>query len=60
MAFKTLKTTREAISLAALGERIAERRFMVGPVDVPRNAGTRRTPAKKALLEQIAKTGGKW
>lgn len=60
MAFKTLKTKREAISLAALGERIAARRLAVGPVNVPRNDGTRRTPAKKALLEQIAKAGGDW
>lgn len=60
MAFKTFKTKREAISLTALGEDIAERRLAVGPVDVPRNAGTRRTPAKKALLAQIAKAGGNW
>lgn len=60
MAFKTLKTTREAISLTALGEQIAARRVVVGPINVPRNAGTRRTEAKKALLEQIAKAGGDW
>ena len=60
MGFKTLKTKREAISLAALGERIAERRLVVGPVDVPRNAGTRRKPSKQALLDEIAKAGGKW
>lgn len=60
MAFKTLKTRHEAISLAALGEEIAERRRVVGPVDVPRNSGARRTRAKKALLEQIIKAGGDW
>ena len=60
MAFKTLKTKREAISLAALGEEIAARRIVVGEVSVPRNAGTRRTASKKALLEQIAKAGGNW
>jgi hypothetical protein len=47
MAFKTLKTKREATSLAMLGKRIAERRLVVGSVDVPRNEGTRRTPSSK-------------
>lgn len=60
MAFKTLKTKREAISLAVLGEQIAERRIVVGNVSLPRNAGTRRTPSKTALLKQIAKVGGNW
>jgi len=60
MAFKTLKTTREAISLTALGERIAKRREVTGTVSVPRNDGTRRTPSKQALLDEIAKAGGNW
>lgn len=60
MAFKTLKTKRQAISLTALGEEIAERRIIVGDVNLPRNVGTRRTASKAALLEQIAKAGGNW
>ncbi len=60
MAFKTLKTKREAISLVKLGEEIAAQRRAVGPVVVLRNAGNRRTPAKQALLDQIAKGGGDW
>lgn len=60
MAFKTLKTKREATSLAMLGKRIAERRLVVGSVDVPRNEGTRRTPSKQVLLDEIAKAGGQW
>lgn len=60
MAFKTLKPKREAISLATLGKRIAERRLAVGLVDVPRNEGTRRTPSKQVLLDEIAKAGGRW
>ena len=60
MAFKTLKTKREAISLTTLGQRIAERRLVVGSVNVPRNEGTRRTPSKQALLDEIAKAGGQW
>ena len=60
MAFKTLKTKREAISLAMLGKEIADRRILVGDVSVPRNAGTRRTASKIALLKQITKAGGHW
>ncbi|WP_156428419.1 hypothetical protein [Novosphingobium sp. FSW06-99] len=60
MAFKTLKTRHDAISLDALGKDIAARRAVAGTIDVPRNAGTRRTPAKRALLAQISKTGGSW
>lgn len=60
MAFKTLKTKREAISLTALSKEIAAQRVVVGDVSVPRNAGTRRTAAKSALLKEIAKAGGDW
>jgi len=60
MAFKTLNSKREAISLATLGKRIAERRLVVGSVDVPRNEGTRRTLSKQVLLDEIAKAGGQW
>lgn len=60
MAFKTLKVTREAISLNTLGERIARRRLVAGAIEVPRNDGTRRTPSKQALLAEIEKAGGKW
>lgn len=60
MAFDTLKTKREAISLATLGERVAARRLGAGPVDVPRDAGKGRTVSKQALLDEIAKAGGQW
>jgi len=60
MAFKTLNSKREAISLATLGKRIAERRLVVGSVDVPRNEGARRTLSKQVLLDEIAKAGGQW
>lgn len=60
MAFKTLKTKREVIGITVLGEEIAERRLVMGDVSPPRNAGTRRTASKAALLEQIAKVGGDW
>lgn len=60
MAFKTLKTKREAFSLTNLEERIAKRRFIVGPVGVPSNASKRRPPSKQALLGEILKAGGRW
>lgn len=60
MAFKTLQTKREAISLDALGEEIAARRRAVGKIEVPRNVGTRRTASKRVLLDKIAQAGGDW
>lgn len=60
MAFKTFKTKREPVTLDALGRRIALRRAELGDIDVPCNAGTRRTPGKQALLKAIKDAGGKW
>ncbi|KPF91982.1 hypothetical protein IP81_08010 [Novosphingobium sp. AAP83] len=60
MAFKTFSTRREAITLEDLGARIARREAELGGVNVPRNAGTRRTPSKRALLKAIEDIGGKW
>jgi hypothetical protein len=60
MAFKTLQTRREPISLEELGARIARRRAELGDVDVPRNAGRNRTASKRALLAEIERLGGKW
>lgn len=60
MAFKTFKTKREAISLAALGARIAARKAELRLPDPPRNSGKRRTASKRALLKAIEDAGGKW
>ena len=60
MAFETFKPKREAITLEALGQRVERRAAAVGGVTVPRNAGTRRTPSKRALLKAIEDAGGKW
>jgi len=60
MAFKTFKTSREAINLRALGDRIAAIRCSIGDVDVPRNSGIRRSESKRHLLENIAERGGSW
>lgn len=60
MAFKTLKPKREPVTLEALAARIAVRRAELGDIDIPRNAGKRRTPSKRALLKAIEDAGGKW
>lgn len=40
--------------------RLAARRADLAETDVPRNAGTRRTASKRALLKAIEAAGGKW
>ena len=60
MAFKTFKPKREEITFEELGRRITRRRAEVGDIEVPRNAGNRRTPSKRALLKAIGDAGGKW
>ena len=39
---------------------LAERRALVGEPVMPRNAGDRRTPSKRALLKAIEDAGGEW
>jgi hypothetical protein len=39
---------------------IARRREAAGNPELPRNAGNRRTPSKRALLKAIEDAGGKW
>jgi hypothetical protein len=60
MAFKTLKTKREAVTLEAFGRRVAARKAEFGLPDPPRNAGKNRTESKRALLKAIKDLGGKW
>jgi hypothetical protein len=60
MAFKTFQTRREPVTLAAMAAAIEDRRAEIGPVDVPRNSGSRRTSSKRALLAEIEKLGGNW
>ncbi|MFS0848149.1 hypothetical protein AB3M93_01610 [Novosphingobium panipatense] len=60
MAFKTLQTKREPLTLEALAKSIARRRAAASEIIVPRNSGKRRTASKQALLDAIAKTGTKW
>ena len=48
------------IDMAELGARLAARRAELGDPQLPRNAGARRSPSKRALLKAIEDAGGKW
>lgn len=61
MASKRLGTDGEPAPLEAFAGDIARRREALSePLEVPRNAGTRRTASKRALLKAIEAVGGKW
>jgi len=60
MAFKTLQTKHEPLTLEALAQTIACRRVSAPEIRVLRNGGKRRTASKQALLDEIAKTGADW
>ena len=60
MAFKTLQTKREPLTLETLARSIARRREGAPEIRIPRNDGTRRTPSKQALLDEIASTDASW
>lgn len=55
-----ISRTDRPIPLAEFAADIERRRLEAGVVDVPRNAGTRRTASKRALLAAIEKAGGRW
>lgn len=46
--------------MATFGRALARRRAALGDPVMPRNAGTRRTAAKRALLKAIEDAGGNW
>lgn len=48
------------IDLATFAADIERRRVAAGNPPVPRNAATRRTPSKRALLKAIEEAGGEW
>jgi len=50
----------EAIPLDAFGRDVERRRQAAGEIELPRNAGTRRTSSKRALLKAIEDSGGNW
>ena len=64
MALKRLKTepewTGRRIDFPEFSEALSKRRAELGEPELPRNAGTQRTPSKRALLKAIKDAGGKW
>lgn len=50
----------DPITFEALAAEVARRREAFGVTEIPRNAGDRRTPSKRALLAAIEKAGGRW
>ena len=63
MASKTSGTNDEqerVIDMAAFAPELARRRAAAGNPSLPRNAGKRRTPSKRALLKAIENRGGDW
>jgi len=60
MASTRSKADPSAIPLDAYGRDVERRRQAAGDVETPRNAGTRRTASKRALLKAIEDIGGTW
>ena len=52
--------TGPRIAHADFVARLVARRAETGITELSRNAGTRRTASKRALLEAIEDAGGKW
>lgn len=52
--------TGPRIKHADFAARLAARRAELGDPELPRNAGSRRTPSKRALLKAIEDAGGTW
>jgi hypothetical protein len=53
-------TPKRAIPILEFPARIERRRAETGITDLPRNSGNRRAESKKALLNAIEDSGGKW
>jgi len=60
MASKASPTEGKVIRMADVGARVAARKAELGLPELPRNAGTNRTPSKRALLKAIEDLGGEW
>lgn len=52
--------TGPRLNHADYAARLAARRAQIDPGEAPRNAGTYRTPSKRALLKAIEESGGNW
>lgn len=60
MELRTYNQSREAISLDAFGRDLERRLAAAGSVVMPRNAGSRRTESKYALLAALEQAGARW
>jgi len=60
MASQTSSPAPEPTTLEAFTQDVQRRVARAGGNAMPRNAGTRRTPAKQRLLAAIAETGTRW
>ena len=56
----TASSNPRGTPLADFAKEVARRRAAFGDVVIPRNAGTRRTGSKRALLAAIGDAGGCW
>lgn len=52
--------TSKPIAFEDFAADMARRKAAVGDIDVPRNAGNRRTESKRALLKALGETGARW
>jgi hypothetical protein len=60
MASTSSRADKAVTPLTDFGREVLQRRAAAGNPVMPRNAGTRRTASKRALLEAIEDAGGKW
>jgi len=60
MAYQSFNPRRNGVTLATFGQDVARRRAAAGVIDMPRNAGNRRTESKQMLLAALADTGADW
>ena len=61
MASKRSKADGKIMTLEDFGRDVQRRRATLSDaIDMPRNAGNRRSPSKRALLKAIEDIGGKW
>ena len=52
--------TGQRVDFPAFSAALSQRRAELGDPEMPRNAGTNRTPSKRALLKAIKDAGGNW
>lgn len=51
---------RRGVSLEDFERDLSRRREEAGPINIPRNSGTRRTKSKQLLLAALTQLGATW